>query len=95
MIYRIKFEAVGGFWCVEFQCWQFFWRPVRRLISGPGDPVAEVLQFDTYEDAESWVKERGIDRAYYRAPTKGYLSAVQSGAINFNVPQGWRLVQES
>lgn len=78
MIYRIIFEPQGGYWCIQFMIFYLFWRTVTREISGPDTPVYEVVKFDTYDKAEAWVATMGIDKAYDRRPTRGFLSAIHA-----------------
>ena len=78
MVYRLHFEAKGGFWVVQFQRHFLWWSSVRRLISGPAGekPVDEVLTFDTLKDAEDYCAARGIDKAYVRMPTAKFMDRV-------------------
>lgn len=93
MIFRIHFEPKGGHFVIQFQKRFFGWETVQQRGQ---EPILEDLTFDTYDDAEKYVKDKGIDKAYDRRGSKGYLSGIQSGAIvQANVPHGYRLVPEA
>jgi hypothetical protein len=93
MIYRIHFEPKGGHWVIQFQRLFMFWDTVQ--VKEEKEPVLKDLTFDTYEKAESFVVERGIDKAYDRRDSKGYATALQAGQVlQANVPHGYKLVPE-
>lgn len=69
-MFRIHFEPKGGFWCVQFERMGFFWVTVRVPSEAPpapnnkGKPALEVLRFKSYEEAEAYVREKGLDFIY-------------------------------
>lgn len=64
-MYRIHFSPQGGFWCVQFERWGLFWESVKETkVSPEGKSRMEVLQFETYAEAEIYVEKKGIDKIY-------------------------------
>lgn len=80
MVYRISFEPNGGYWVVQFMRGFFFWKTVTQRRKR-GEPVNEVLCFKNYSQAESWVAGIGLNKAYDRRDTKGYLTGVLAGSL--------------
>lgn len=80
MKYRIHFEPKGAFWCIQFQRSVLGWRTVTEVKPTGDGPThkEEIVKFETYENAESYVAERGLDKAYSRQAS-GYLSALWYG----------------
>lgn len=79
MIYRISFIPRGAYWQIEFQTWLMRWVPVSKQIEGSGTPVAQVLKFDTFAEAEAKVREFGIPHAYHQTQTMNAFTAIQAG----------------
>lgn len=97
MIYRIHFEPKGGSFVLQFQKFFMCWETVQKLEGKAGEkPMHVPLTFDTYDAAEQYVKEKGIDKAYDRRDTKGYVTAMQAGqVVQANVPHGYKLVPQN
>lgn len=99
MLYRIHFEPIGGFWCIQFSRPLFGWRSLTVGVQDKeNSPLTnqEVVRFDTFDKAEAYVKERGIDKAYDRRASRGLASALSAGGmVPVQVPPGYRLVPES
>lgn len=78
MKYRIHFEPKGAYWCIQFMRWELFWQSVKGYYRIPphvqinerepkeGEMTYGILKFDNIEEAETYVRERGIDKAYAR-----------------------------
>ena len=81
MIYRIFFQPDGAFWCIQFKSF-FRWVTVKAPVKHDLEPVVthQVVKFDTLAEAEEYCVDRGIDRAYHRAQTTTYVTAVLAGA---------------
>lgn len=64
-MYRIVFVVDGGYWTLKFLKWGIFWVPVtlRDDTESPSPPTTP-LKFKTYEEAQTYVTEMGIDQAY-------------------------------
>lgn len=64
-MFRIHFQPRGGFWCVQFERFGMFWETVKVPKEGTNvNPGLEPLKFDTYEDADNYVVDKGIDQIY-------------------------------
>ena len=64
-MFRIHFTPRGGFWCVQFERFGMFWETVKVPKTGTNvNPGLEPLKFDTYEAADDYVVEKGIDQIY-------------------------------
>lgn len=70
-MFRIHFEANGAYWCIQFAAYHgLFWRTLRGKYKVPAHMNAPettefgILQFDSYADAQKYVCDRGIDKAY-------------------------------
>ena len=94
MIYRIHFNAKKAYWCIQFSRVGIFWETVSTDRIGPvNSRKQEQVEFLNYDQAETYVKDMGIDKAYDRRQTRGFSSAIHSGLMNYSIPQGWKLVQ--
>lgn len=56
MMFRIHFNSRGAFWCLQFSRFGLFWVTMRKH--------GEVIKFDTHDDADQYVIDRGIEAAY-------------------------------
>lgn len=65
MLYRIHFRARGAYWCIQRSTWGLFWSDVRRKCEGSSNTY-EVLQYNTYSEAERAVETFGLNVAYQR-----------------------------
>lgn len=61
MKFRIHFAPEGSFWCLQFSRLGWFWTTAMEHKS-LGERT--ILRFDTFEQADAYVTERGIDAAY-------------------------------
>lgn len=61
-MFRIHYEPKGGYWCVQFHRWGFFWVTVRTR-EGAGSPLL-VKEFPAFSEALKYVEEQGIDEVY-------------------------------
>lgn len=95
MVYRIHFEPNGAYWCLQFSVYGLFWKTVSTSTKEPNVPQGEQpLVFKTYTEVEEYVAKKGINKAYMLHDNVGYLQTVASGAINFNVPHGWKMIRD-
>lgn len=63
MMYRIVINPTTSNWEVQLSGYFMFWRTLRPLQDG------SEKTFTTFDEAEAFVKERGIDRVYdYSGP---------------------------
>lgn len=89
-MFRIHFQPRGGFWCVQFERFGLFWETVQVSVSVEGSkPRLEPLKFDTYEAADTYVVEKGIDQIY--RCRSGEPPALQLSATHTPVTQEFPL----
>lgn len=81
MIYRIFFQPNGAYWCIQFKSF-FRWVTVKVEVKSSSEPITlqQIVKFDTLAEAEKYCAKRGIDKAYHRAQTTTYVTAVLAGA---------------
>jgi len=77
MVYRIHFEPKGGYWCIQFHRHLFFWHTVTACDTDSSKHRVE--KFDSLKEAEEFVAERGINKAYRRVGTSGTIAAIAAG----------------
>ena len=63
-MFRISFDPAIGRFVIQVLRFGLFWVNVRRQIAGPGTPVEEKFEFQTYEDARKHVTSIGLDQLY-------------------------------
>lgn len=63
MMYRIRINPTTSNWEIEISGYFMFWRTLRPMLHD------EEKTFTTFDEAETFVRERGIDRVYdYSGP---------------------------
>lgn len=79
-MFRIHFEPKGGYWCIQFLVWWFFWVTVKTPKTHDDQKVGKslvVAQFDSYELACAYVEKKGIDVTYQYKDNSSLLTAAQ------------------
>lgn len=68
MVYEIYFEPTVGQWRIRIIKYYLFFFGVARIVQMRlnNEPTTEPVQFDNYDEAVQFVKERGIDKAYLK-----------------------------
>jgi hypothetical protein len=95
MQYRIHFEPTGAYWCIQFLQFQLFWKKVRTLTPqkkffGSG---SEIMTFPSYDEAERYVKEQGIEKIYRLGNQSSFMNpGGESRETVFTIPHGYKLV---
>lgn len=61
-MYRIVIDLSTGNWVIQLLCYGLFWNTVKTPhLEGKAQP----LQFQTYDDARSYVTRKGLDEVYH------------------------------
>jgi len=63
-MYRIKFVAKGGYWAIQFLVMELYWSTLK--IQAQDSEKLSIAKFNDYDEAEGYVAEKGIDKAYLR-----------------------------
>lgn len=67
MVYEIYFEPKVGQWRIRITMYYLLVLAVSRIVNmQTQEGAACPVQFDTYDEAVAFVKERGIDKAYLK-----------------------------
>lgn len=78
--YRIQFDATRASWIIQIRS-LFIWRSIKD--------GTKVALWKTYEEAEKFVQERGLDKIYVQIGSKPEKNEQM---LKFPVPPGYRLV---
>lgn len=87
MYYRIHFDTSTAKWLIQLR--RIWWRTVRF---GNEKTQGSVAGFDTYEEAEKFVAERGIDKIYVQTDIR---SEKNEQLLKFPIPVGYRLIPDN
>ena len=78
-MFRIHFEPKGAYFCIQILTYGFIWVTVKRSIEGPGTPVEQVCQFETYDAALKETVRSGLDKLYQDRSVNRYREHMQNG----------------
>lgn len=76
-MYRLHFDPKTAMWVIQFLRFGVFWVTVKGHATLDKQAVGP-KQFETLEGAESFVNERGINKAYKRK-SSSFFSSVLNG----------------
>lgn len=80
MVYEIYFEPKVGQWRIRITLYYLWFIGLSRVVRmRTVDGAAEPVHFDTYEEAEKYVTERGIDKAYLKRDRMGTFTTWVQG----------------
>lgn len=64
MKYRIRFEANGAYWCLQTSVLGLIWDTAVEHVPSLEGPSVKLLKFETFDQAQEYVKSVGLDKAY-------------------------------